>query len=93
MSQWFVYILRCADGTFYTGITTDVERRLHEHNHSNKAAKYTRSRRPLKLVYLLDCENRSEAASSEHRIRHLARQQKQGLIRAYQSDRRRHKTD
>ena len=48
--MYFVYILECADGTLYTGITTDLERRLDEHNNSSKGAKYTRARRPVVLV-------------------------------------------
>jgi putative endonuclease len=49
--MWYVYLLRCKDGSIYTGIAKDVERRLHEHNNSTKGAKYTRCRRPVKLVY------------------------------------------
>lgn len=81
--SWVLYIVQCNDGTLYTGITTDIERRLHEHNHSHKAAKYTRSRRPVKLVYQAACKSRAEAASSEYRIRHLARSEKLRLISHY----------
>ena len=49
--KWFVYILKCSDNTLYTGITTDIERRIKEHNSSNKGAKYTKTRRPVKLFY------------------------------------------
>ena len=80
MSSWFVYILQCSDGSFYTGITTDVERRLNEHNFGNKAAKYTRGRRPVKLVYQAGCKTRIEAAQSEYQIRNLSRAKKLELI-------------
>lgn len=83
MQDWFVYILQCRDGTLYTGITTDVERRLHEHNSTNRAAKYTRSRRPLELVYQTACKTRSEAASLEYQTRKLAKAKKLELIANY----------
>ena len=77
---WYVYLLNCADNTFYTGITTDPKRRLHEHNHDNKkAAKYTRARRPLNMVYFELCKSRSDAACREYEIRKLTRQKKQAL--------------
>lgn len=77
---WFVYILRCADDTLYTGITTDLERRLHEHNHEALGARYTRARRPLTLAYSEEAENRSSASKREYAIKKLSRQQKQQLI-------------
>lgn len=85
MRDWVVYILQCRDGTFYTGITTDVARRLHEHNRTGRAAKYTRSRRPVALVYQTACKSRSEAACCEYRIRKLGRAKKLELIADYQS--------
>lgn len=85
VKNWVVYILRCHDNSLYTGITTDVERRLHEHNHGNRAAKYTRSRRPVKLVYQQVCGSRAEAARAEYRIRNLARSHKLQLIEDYQA--------
>ena len=84
MNKWFVYILECCDGSYYTGITTDTERRLKEHNQSKQGARYTRARRPVKLVYQQCCENRSDASKSEYRIRRLARLEKQQLIRDYE---------
>jgi len=83
MCDWIVYILQCRDGTFYTGITTDVDRRLHEHNSTGRAAKYTRSRRPVELVYQIACKTRSEATRTEYQIRKLARVKKQVLIANY----------
>ena len=80
MTQWYVYIVECADGSFYTGITTDVKRRLLEHNYSFKSAKYTRSRRPVRLVWSKEAANRSEASKEEYRIKRLKRKQKRELI-------------
>ena len=85
MSDWCVYILECVDGSYYTGITTDIERRLTEHNHSTKAAKYTRVRRPVKLVYREECADRSDASIKEYKIRKLNREKKQALITAYEN--------
>lgn len=85
MGDWVVYILQCSDGTFYTGITTDIERRLLEHNSTNKAAKYTRSRRPLELVYQAACKTRSEAACTEYKTRKLSRAKKLELIASYKN--------
>ena len=81
MNDYFVYIVECADGSFYTGITTDVERRLLEHNYSFKAAKYTRSRRPVKLVYSKLMGTRSQAQKEEYRIKKLKRAQKLCIIK------------
>ena len=78
--MWYVYIVECADGTYYTGITTDVERRINEHNYSFKSAKYTRSRRPVKLVYVETSENRSTASRRESQIKKLNRSKKILLI-------------
>jgi len=79
MSEWCVYLLHCNDGTYYTGITNDIERRLTEHNESVRAARYTRSRRPVVLVYREVCESRSAAARREWEIRKLPRAAKQLL--------------
>ncbi|MCR5501531.1 MAG: GIY-YIG nuclease family protein [Lachnospiraceae bacterium] len=75
-----VYILECADGTLYTGITNDPERRLKAHS-EGKGAKYTRSRRPLKLVYQKVCGEKGEALREELRIKALSREKKLCLIR------------
>ena len=80
MSKWYVYIVECADGSLYTGITTDTRRRLLEHNYSFKAAKYTRSRRPVRMVWTKEYENRSEASKEEYRIKRLSRKKKLELI-------------
>jgi putative endonuclease len=68
---WCIYILRCADGTLYTGITTDLTRRIQEHNSQKKGARYTHSRRPVVLVYSEVASNRSEASKREHAIKQL----------------------
>ena len=83
MKKWFVYIVKCKDKTLYTGITTDVNRRLFEHNNSKKGAKYTRSRRPCKLVYYFEVSDRSSALKEEYRIKKLSRQDKLKLINSY----------
>lgn len=81
MKMWYVYILQCADDTLYTGITTDPERRLQEHNSDNRsAARYTRVRRPVRLVYQEDCADRAEASRREYEIKQLNRKAKQQLI-------------
>lgn len=78
--SWYVYILKCADNTLYTGITVDVERRVNEHNTDNKlAAKYTRVRRPVKLVYKEALKSRSLAAKREAEIKKLKRNEKETL--------------
>ena len=76
---WRVYILRCGDGSLYTGISTDVVRRLEEHR-SGKGAKYTRSRGPLELVYQEDCPDKSAALKRELEIKALSRAEKLKLI-------------
>jgi len=76
--------LRCNDDTLYTGITTNIEKRLNEHNHDDKkGAKYTRARRPVKLAYIEETENRSLATKREMAIKKLSRSQKQTLISTY----------
>ncbi len=77
---WYVYILRCSDNSLYTGITNDVERRLDEHNEGKLGAKYTRARRPVKLVYHEAIENKSLALKREFEIKQLSKVQKEALI-------------
>jgi len=76
---WYVYILKCADDTLYTGITTDVNRRLNEHN-KGTGAKYTKTRLPVVLVAVSETSNRSEASKEEYRIKQLTRKEKLQLI-------------
>jgi len=85
--EWVVYILCCADDTLYTGITTDLARRLTEHNQDNRlGARYTRVRRPVALAYQQACADRAAALREEYRIKQLSRAQKQRLIAAAISD-------
>ena len=76
---WKLYILRCRDGSLYTGITTDVEKRFAAHN-AGKGAKYTRGRGPLELVYREDCGDHSAALKRELEIKALSRDEKMKLI-------------
>jgi putative endonuclease len=79
-SAWQVYIVRCRDNTLYTGITTNLERRVAEHNSGDKSAKYTRARQPVTLVYSENHENRSAATKREREIKSLTAKQKRALI-------------
>ncbi|MFA6486171.1 MAG: GIY-YIG nuclease family protein [Candidatus Magasanikbacteria bacterium] len=78
--MYFLYILECADQTLYAGITTDLARRLLEHNDSKLGAKYTRARRPIKLVYSKKYRNRSTASKAEIKLKKLSRSEKLKLI-------------
>ena len=77
--MWYLYVLRCGDGTFYTGITTDVERRLEAHR-QGRGAKYTRGRGPLELAYQEECGTHSEALKREYTVKRLTREEKEDLI-------------
>lgn len=79
-NSWKLYILRCRDGSLYTGITTDVQKRLAAHN-VGKGAKYTRGRGPLELVYREDCGDHSAALKRELEIKSLTREEKLKLIK------------
>lgn len=80
MNNWHVYILRCADGTFYTGCCTDLKRRLEQHNGKRPGgARYTRSRRPVMLVFSLKCSSRSSAQGIEHSVKSLSHSEKATL--------------
>ncbi len=78
---WWVYILRCSDGSLYTGIAIDTERRVTEHNRDDRlAARYTRGRRPVVLMYQERCASRAEASRREHAIKRMGRREKLALI-------------
>lgn len=79
MSVWYVYLLECNDGTYYCGITNNLEKRIKTHN-SGKGAKYTRSRLPCSLVYHELCENKSKALKRELKVKKLNRKMKERLI-------------
>ncbi|MEE0109516.1 MAG: GIY-YIG nuclease family protein [Oscillospiraceae bacterium] len=81
-SVWYLYILRCRDDTLYTGITTDVEKRLEAHS-SGRGAKYTRGRGPLELVYRETCGTHSDALKRELAVKRMTRAKKQALIRTF----------
>jgi len=78
--MYYTYIVRCADDTLYTGIAKDLEKRIEEHNFSDKGAKYTKARRPVTLVYHEACEDRSSASKREYAIKKMHRGQKKRLI-------------
>jgi len=80
--DYFVYILECADGTLYTGITNDLEKRIGTHN-SGKGAKYTRGRLPVRLVYFEKVAERGEATRREMEIKSLSKSGKERLISGY----------
>lgn len=80
MQEWYTYIVKCSDNSLYTGITTDLERRVNEHNTSKKGAKYTSTKRPVHLVYSETQENRSSASKRESAIKKLNRVGKLKLI-------------
>ncbi|RTE64522.1 GIY-YIG nuclease family protein [Amphritea opalescens] len=81
LTSWYVYILRCADDSLYTGVTTDTVRRLNEHNFDDRlGAKYTRPRRPVSLVYQQACANRSAACKREAEIKKMSRPAKLKLL-------------
>ena len=79
---WCVYILRCSDGTYYTGITNNIHRRIREHE-TNKGAKYTKGRAPFSLVYKEKCKNRIDASQKEYVIKKLTLIEKEKLISSH----------
>ena len=76
----YTYILECSDGTYYTGWTNQIEKRVKDHN-AGKGAKYTKSRLPVKLVYLEESATKEEAMRREYAIKQLSRQEKEELIK------------
>ena len=80
MQDFFVYILRCADDTFYIGSTTDIDRRLHQHNHAKQGAHYTKIRRPVVLVYSERLQTLGDARKREATLKRLKRAEKIALI-------------
>lgn len=79
--MYFVYILKCNDGTLYTGVTSDLKRRIEEHNSSKLGAKYTKARRPVELIYSEDFKDRSAAQIEESRIKKLSRKEKLFIVK------------
>ena len=80
MKYWYLYIVRCSDGSFYTGITTDLEERIKRHN-TGDGAKYTRARRPVRLIYAKKIDSKSEAKRKEIEVKSLSRENKERLIK------------
>ena len=78
--EWYTYMVRCSDDSLYTGITTDLERRVLEHNTSNKGSKYTKTRRPVRLVYNETHKDRSTSSKRESEIKKLSRGDKLKMI-------------
>lgn len=79
--MYYIYMISCGDSSIYTGITTDFERRLSEHRgEGGKGAKYTRSHKPVSLLSLWSCDDRSSAQKLEYRIKQLRRPQKERLV-------------
>ena len=76
----YTYILKCQDGSFYTGWTNDLEKRIQAHN-AGKGAKYTKNRRPVKLIYWEEYETKSEAMKREYAIKYMSRQEKEKLVK------------
>lgn len=84
--NWYVYLLRCADNSLYCGVTTDVKRRLLEHNQCNKrGAKYTRVRRPVMLSYVEECESRQNACQREYQLKQLSKAEKENMVAHFDS--------
>lgn len=80
--NWYLYVLRCGDGTLYTGITTNIEKRLAAHR-AGKGAKYTRGRAPLELIYRELCGSHSDALKKEYRFKQLPRAEKERIIASW----------
>jgi len=78
--MWYLYILECKDGSYYTGITKDIPRRIEKHN-AGKGARYTRSHRPVKLIYFEEYEIESEVRKRELEVKSWRREKKERLIR------------
>ena len=81
--MWYVYLLRCNDNSLYAGITTDISRRLHQHNHTKLGAKYTRAKRPVTLVFLETASNKSTASKREYQLKKLTKTAKEELVSTY----------
>ncbi len=80
--MYHLYILTCSDGTLYTGIATDLARRVEEHNTSDLGAKYTRTRRPVRLSWSEEFADRAEASRAEYKVKQLSRHGKLELLKA-----------
>lgn len=78
--SFVVYMLECADGSLYSGSTNNIQKRIHQHNHLKSGARYTKQRRPVRLVYLEICKTFREARQKEYQLKGLSREKKLALI-------------
>ena len=78
--MWYFYVVKCSDNSFYAGVTTELKRRVYEHNNTSKGAKYTRPRRPVELIYSEECESQSIAQKTEYKFKQLNRKTKERFI-------------
>ena len=82
--HYYVYLVKCSDDSLYCGYTNNLEKRINDHNNSNEGAKYTKSRRPVKLVYFEQVKNKNEALKREDEIKKLPKEEKVNLIMVQQ---------
>jgi putative endonuclease len=82
VGDWHFYVLLCSDGSYYAGVTTDIGRRLHEHNSTKRGAKYTKARRPVELIISERFQTRSLAQKAERHFKTLTRKQKEAIVNA-----------
>ena len=80
MDKWFMYVVRCADGSLYAGVTKNLKRRILEHNYGMRGAKYTRSRRPVEVVYEEECDDHSDALKKEWAFKKLSKTRKERRV-------------
>ncbi|MCJ8313932.1 MAG: GIY-YIG nuclease family protein [Saccharospirillaceae bacterium] len=86
-NTWWVYLVKCADDSLYCGVTIDTDRRVSEHNVDNKkGAKYTKTRRPVELVFRRKCESRKDACQQEYQIKQLTRKKKLSLVASFSNN-------
>ena len=82
-SQWYTYFVRCNDNSLYAGVTTDLKRRVNEHNSKVLGAKYTRNKQPVSLVYFDEKDSRSDACKYEYQLKQLSKQKKESLVASF----------
>ena len=80
MDKWILYVVRCSDGSLYTGVTNNLKRRILEHNYGMRGAKYTRSRRPVEVVYEENCTSHSDALKKEWAFKKLSKAKKERRV-------------
>ena len=80
MDKWFMYVVRCADNSLYAGVTKNIKRRILEHNYGMRGAKYTRSRRPVELVFIEECDDGSTALKKEWAFKRLSKPKKERIV-------------